>query len=67
MQGAGLKGETMDEGYRRHVRACNNAVLPGERLPFRIGTAQVGWVKPEFAARLAGLPGDSARQPARLC
>jgi 8-oxo-dGTP pyrophosphatase MutT (NUDIX family) len=51
-----LKGETMDEGYLRHVRACNNSVLPGERLPFRIGAAQVGWVKPEFAARLAAFP-----------
>jgi 8-oxo-dGTP pyrophosphatase MutT (NUDIX family) len=56
MQGAGLKGETMDEGYRRHVRTCNNAVLPGGRLAFRIGTAQVGWVTPEFAARMAGVP-----------
>ena len=31
-------------------------MLPGERLPFRIGGAQVGWVKPEFAARLAAFP-----------
>ena len=43
-------------GFLRHVRACNNAVLPGERLPFRIGAAQVGWVKPDFAARLAAFP-----------
>jgi 8-oxo-dGTP pyrophosphatase MutT (NUDIX family) len=50
------KGETMDEGYRRHVRACNNAVLPGERLAFRIGTAQVGWVKRDFAVRLTTFP-----------
>jgi len=62
MQGAGLKGETMDEGYRRHVRTCNNAVLPGGRLAFRIGTAQVGWVTPEFAARLAGVP-EFATEP----
>jgi 8-oxo-dGTP pyrophosphatase MutT (NUDIX family) len=46
----------MDEGYLRHVRACNNAVLPGERLAFRIGAVQVGWVKPDFAARLAAFP-----------
>jgi 8-oxo-dGTP pyrophosphatase MutT (NUDIX family) len=51
-----LKGETMDEGYRRHVRACNDAVLPGERLAFRIGAARVGWVKRDFAARLATFP-----------
>jgi 8-oxo-dGTP pyrophosphatase MutT (NUDIX family) len=56
MEMAGLKGETMDDGYLRHVRNCNNAVLPGERLAFRIGGAQVGWVKPAFAARLAAFP-----------
>ena len=56
MEVIGLKGETMDEGFQRHVRACNNAVLPGDRLPFRIGTAQVGWVKRDFAARLATFP-----------
>ncbi len=51
-----LKVETMDEAYRRHIRACNNAVLPGDRLAFRIGPAQVGWVKPDLAARLACFP-----------
>ena len=56
MKDGGLKGETMEAGYLRHVHACNNAVLPGERLPFRIGSAQVGWVKREFAARLAAFP-----------
>jgi 8-oxo-dGTP pyrophosphatase MutT (NUDIX family) len=56
MEMAGLKGKTMDDGYLRHVRNCNNAVLPGERLVFRIGGAQVGWVKPAFAARLAAFP-----------
>jgi 8-oxo-dGTP pyrophosphatase MutT (NUDIX family) len=46
----------MEPGYLRHVRACNSAVLPGERLAFRIGDAQVGWVKPDLAARLAAFP-----------
>jgi len=46
----------MDDGFQRHVRSCNNAVLPGERLPFRIGAAQVGWVKPDLASRLVGFP-----------
>ena len=46
----------MDIGFLRHVEACNNALLPGERLPFRIGAAQVGWLKPDFAARLAAFP-----------
>lgn len=56
MEADGLKGERMEAGYQRHVRACNNAVLPGERLALRIGCAQVGWVKPALAARLAEFP-----------
>ena len=46
----------MEPGYLRHIRACNNVTLPGGRLPFRIGSAQVGWVKPEFAAKLSTFP-----------
>ena len=41
----------------RHVLACHTAVLPGRRLAFRLGAAQVGWVLPEFAAALARFPG----------
>ena len=44
----------IDSGFLRHVRACNNADLPGERLPFRIGAEQVGWMTPGFAQALAG-------------
>nr|UXE44784.1 hypothetical protein Hi04_10k_c377_00013 [uncultured bacterium] len=56
-----LKGETganavMESGYLRHLRTCNNAHLPGERLAFRIGSAQVGWVKQGFATVLAEFP-----------
>jgi 8-oxo-dGTP pyrophosphatase MutT (NUDIX family) len=36
----------------RHILACNNAQLPGNRLKFWIGSAPVGWVKPDFAQRL---------------
>ena len=36
----------------RHVAACNTAVLPGDRLPFRVAGTQVGWVTPAFATRL---------------
>lgn len=43
-------------GFLHHVQACNNAVLPGERLPFRIGASQVGWVLPDFAAALLASP-----------
>ena len=56
MEVIGLKGETMEIGFQRHIQACNNVVLPGDRLPFRIGADQVGWLKPDFAARLAAFP-----------
>ena len=43
----GILGDHLPEGgFDRHISACNNARLPGERLPFRIGSDQVGWVTP---------------------
>lgn len=45
------------EAFDRHFAACNNAKLPGDRLPLRLGGAQVGWLRPEFARNLDGLPG----------
>lgn len=36
----------------RHIAACRNAVLPGARLPFRLGPHRVGWVLPSFADRV---------------
>ena len=30
--------------FIRHIRACNNAVLPGGRERLRIGAADIGWV-----------------------
>jgi 8-oxo-dGTP pyrophosphatase MutT (NUDIX family) len=50
----------MEAGFLRHVRNCNNAELPGARLPFRIGREQVGWVKPDLAAKLGAFPEISA-------
>jgi 8-oxo-dGTP pyrophosphatase MutT (NUDIX family) len=47
---------TPDPGFLRHVRACNNADLPGERLPFRIGSQPVGWVRRPFGQALADFP-----------
>jgi 8-oxo-dGTP pyrophosphatase MutT (NUDIX family) len=41
-------------GLERHIRACNNADLPGRRLPLFIGKARVGFVLPELADALAG-------------
>ena len=49
--------------FLRHIQACNTAVLPGERLQFRIGTAGVGWVRPELADILATF--DAVRRDAR--
>jgi thiamine pyrophosphokinase len=46
------------DGFARHIAACNNATLPGQRIPFRIGPAQVGWVSPEAARALTFRPGD---------
>ena len=42
--------------FLRHIRACNNAVLPGARIEFRLGAIPVGWVKPALAAVLAEFP-----------
>jgi len=45
---------TLDPGFLRHIRACDTAVLPGERLPFRLAGVPVGWVRPALAEALAG-------------
>ena len=42
--------------FLRHIRACNNAVLPGDRLPFRLGATHVGWVTHAVATALADFP-----------
>jgi 8-oxo-dGTP pyrophosphatase MutT (NUDIX family) len=52
LKGDGMTGEASKTGFLRHVRACHNAQLPGQRIPFRIGGAQVGWMKQDFAAVL---------------
>ena len=47
----------------RHIAACRNAVLPGARLPFRLGPHRVGWLLPAFADRvLAEGAADGARR-----
>jgi hypothetical protein len=38
------------------VRACNNAGLPGARIPFLINQHVVGWVPARIASALEGLP-----------
>ena len=45
---------TAVDGFRRHVDTVRNVTLPGGYVPFRLGAAQVGWVKPEAADTLRG-------------
>jgi thiamine pyrophosphokinase len=42
----------------RHIQACNNIASPAGLIPFRMGGAQVGWVKPELAQALTFRPRD---------
>lgn len=44
-------------GFMRHIEACRSAVLPGKRLPFRIGAEPVGWVGHPLADALMECPG----------
>jgi len=55
---------TDSDGFLRHIRDCHNAGLPGERLPFRIGAAQVGWLRPALADALAAWPQIARRDGA---
>jgi 8-oxo-dGTP pyrophosphatase MutT (NUDIX family) len=57
-------GSPAGHGFLYHVRACNNAVLPGERLAFRIGASQVGWVLPAIAQAIEGHPAVETRADA---
>ena len=41
--------------YLDHIRACNNADL-SRFAPFIVADQKVGWLRPEFAARLADWP-----------
>ncbi|EHH68601.1 NUDIX hydrolase [Gluconobacter morbifer] len=41
--------------FMRHIRACNDAVLPGDRKPFFCGSEPMGWVTPETGRFLAEL------------
>jgi 8-oxo-dGTP pyrophosphatase MutT (NUDIX family) len=45
--------------FLRHIQACNTATLPGGRIPFRLGTAPVGWLSPEVADLLTQFPSIS--------
>jgi 8-oxo-dGTP pyrophosphatase MutT (NUDIX family) len=49
-----------------HIAACHSAKLPGDRLPFYIGAAQAGYVKPDFAAVLARVSAEITLHPDRV-
>ena len=53
------KGDGVDsaDGFMRHVEAVRNARLPGNRTPFLIGGARVGWLGSAVAEALAAAPG----------
>ena len=44
-------------GFERHVRDCNNATIPGERIRFLIAGDPVGWVAPKIVGALAAMDG----------
>ena len=63
----------MENSLLRHIATCNNAVLPGSRIAFRLDGHIVGWVTDLVAAALEGLgsvhrdaDGLSLRDAARL-
>ncbi len=48
----------MDQGFTRHIRACNNIALPGDHHELWLHAEPVGWVRPRIARALAAaLPG----------
>jgi 8-oxo-dGTP pyrophosphatase MutT (NUDIX family) len=52
-----LQRHPKDSRFQRHLRACNNAELPGTRKPFLIDEQPVGWVPARIAAALTHMPG----------
>jgi len=47
-----------DPALARHIAACNNLASPAGLIPFRIGSAQVGWVSADLAQALTFRPRD---------
>jgi thiamine pyrophosphokinase len=47
----------MDTIYR-HVAACNNAILPGGRLPLLVEGQRAGWLMPSLLAPVLALGGE---------
>src|SRR5690349_12015299 len=51
-----LRSEPDFSGLLRHIAACRNARLPGNRVPLRIGAALVGWIGPAVLNALRDAP-----------
>ena len=56
LKGEAVLTETRAQGFHRHIAACTDAILPGERLAFHVGPDRVGWLRRDLAAILAGFP-----------
>ena len=54
----------MCDGFWRHFAACNNAILPGSRLPFSVEGQAVGFVTPAVAQWLGCTAVAAAELPA---
>lgn len=56
----------MEDGFARHIRACNNVVLPGDWHELRTQGRRVGWLRPGIARALAELLAGVVAQPRRI-
>ncbi len=52
----------MRPGLMRHVKAVQNVTLPGNRLAFRVGDEQVGWVPAAASQPLLSMPFGCVRE-----
>jgi 8-oxo-dGTP pyrophosphatase MutT (NUDIX family) len=50
-----LHPDQPESGFQRHVRACNNVELPGDRVPFLICDRAVGFFSPRILPALRTL------------
>lgn len=50
-----MASETEIAKLLAHIAACRTAKLPGGRLPLYVRDAQIGYLQPDFAARLAAV------------